>query len=65
MAGEVHGLLGLQSARGHVLTIEEHHPAFATDTAVSVVHAVDGGVELVMASDGHEHQLIVRKFQRF
>ena len=40
-----------------IVGVDEHHPAAAEDAAVAVVHAVDRGVELIMAPQCLQHQL--------
>src|SRR6185295_8168361 len=57
VAGEVHQLLRPEAALPEVLGVHQHHPALAGDAAVAVLEPVDGGVELIMAPDGHHHQL--------
>ena len=48
-------------------SVHEQHAALVVDAAVPVVVLVDGGVELVVAAHGHQHQLVglqVVLFQR-
>ena len=54
VAGDVDRLFILQSAISHVFAVHENHAALIGDTAVTVVVAVDRGVELVVAAKGLE-----------
>ena len=49
-------LAGQEAALGEVVGVGEEDHAATGDAAVAVVEAVDGGVELVVAADGHEEE---------
>ncbi len=43
---------------GNVFLIHEYHAPLVVHTSVTVVKAIDGSIELIMASDSHHKQLI-------
>jgi len=42
----------------HVLPVHEDHPTFIPDAPVPVVQSEYRSIELIMAANGHQHQLI-------
>src|SRR6266550_1672423 len=64
VAGNVHQLLRRQSALLHVFGIQKYHSPAIANAAIAVVIAIDGGIELVMAPDGRQHQLLGFHWQR-
>ena len=56
---EVYNIPGMETTAGHILGVHEDDPALVVHTPVTVVEAVDGGIELVVAADGHHDVLAV------
>jgi hypothetical protein len=50
---EVHDVTVLKIPPVHVVLVHEDDPSFIINTAVTVVKAVDGRIELIMAANGH------------
>jgi len=57
-AGHGYRLLRADAPLGHVVAVHEDHPAFIPDAPVPVVQSEYRGIELIMAANGHQHQLI-------
>ncbi len=62
-ADHIHQVAVLEAQLGQVLGVHQDHAAAARDAAVPVIQAVERGVVLVMAADGLQHQVPLRRAQ--
>ena len=58
MADQINPLPRLKSALADILLIEKYNPSAMRYTPVSIIFRIDRRIELIMAANGHHHQLI-------
>ncbi len=58
VTGQIDPITGAETEPPDVVFVHENDMTATGDTAIPIGLAVDGGVELVMAADGHHQQLI-------
>ena len=55
-AHHIHDITGLSTQCGDVIGMHKDHVAFAVNAAIAVIHAVDGGVVLIVRAEGLQHK---------
>ena len=58
ITGQIDPITGAETEPADVVFVHENDMTAAGDAAVAIGLAIDGGVELVVAADGHHQQLI-------
>ena len=54
MAGNVYRLLGRKIPLIDVLEVTEYPAALVTNSTITVIHAINGCIELIVTANGHQ-----------